>query len=125
MSELVLVPRHSRGPVGRGVRQPIVHPELASDGVLAQAARALQVGDLLLVGAGLVATRSLAASVLSVAGFRLAAVLGALLNEWAHVAVALLHGAGGRSFHQRNLTGHRPLRVHALACLPFAPDRRG
>ena len=88
--------------------------------------RALLVCDVVLVATGLIATRSLVATAAAVAAFRLAAVIGALANEWAHIAVALLHGASTRTACTRsNLLGHLPLRTHALACLPGSLDRRG
>jgi len=85
----------------------------------------LQAADGLLLGAGLLATRSLAVSALGLVSFRVAAVLGALANEWAHLVVARLRGGARGAWHRGNLTGHRPLRVHAAALLPFTLDRRG
>jgi hypothetical protein len=81
--------------------------------------------DAVLFGTGLVATRSLAVAAIGVFTFRLAAVIGALANEWAHVIMALGHGAGRNAWNRENLLGHRSLRVHASALVPFSLDRRG
>jgi hypothetical protein len=85
----------------------------------------LQAGDLVLFSLGLLVTHNLGVTLLGAIGFRLAVVLGALANEWAHIVVAHRHRAGPAALNRANLTGHCPLRVHGAALVPFMPDRRG
>ena len=108
MSEPALLPRADRCPAAGEAASPV-----------------LPIGDAVVLAVVFGATRSVSATALALVAFRWAAVTGALLNEWAHLAVAVWQGAGRGALHGRNLLGHRPLRAHAWACLPFGPDRRG
>ena len=86
------------------------------------ASRALRVGDLLLLTAGVVATRSLSATALGLVAFRLAAVMGALANEWAHIASPSCAGRARAPFTAATCSDIARSAPTLRALLPFGPD---